>query len=952
MTSGRVARAVTALLLIGAGAMPLHAAEPIPAEAKLVPAPAIRTGTLANGMRYAVVRNGTPRDAVSIRLLLKVGSFDEGDDERGFAHFIEHLAFRSTRHAPGGVLDNRYAALGVTLGQDHNAFTTLDSTIYRIDLPGSAPDGVQQVLEWLRDATDGIAFTQEAVDVERRVLEAEARSRNTALARVQRASSEFMGPTLRATARDPIGTPETLAAATPGALKAFHGRWYRPDKATLVVSGAIDPDAIIVEIERRFATWEAIGAAPERAAPPKSLPERAADSLVVVEPNLPATLTACRLAPLDGDRTPSLERVRRDLLGGVWTRILNARLAKVSTTPGSGLLGSGVVTLRDGPEARMTCLIALPAEGRWKESLAGAQAELRRFASESPTAQEVEEAVGAATIDALGAAYEADSSPSSTLADQIVAAELTGRVIETKDETIGTMGLAAAGVEPADVKAAFAHDWAGAGPFVTATLPAAIDKAELLAAWQANERAKPLDAYVERTAPRWDYDFGRKGKVRKRTVFADPGFVRLEYENGLVLNYKHTDFSAGAVEVRLSLGHGLTGLPPEMRAPMTFGAGLVTIGGLGRIAADDIEASLGLTNWEFDFEPDTHSWMITDRASSGVVDKQMELLAAFVSDPGFRPLIDEKVPTVVDIVYRMAGTDPSAVAGQAFEAAVFPSLRSYPEPEQLLRWRAADYARVLKPILTGAPIELTVVGDIKEKALRRIVAKTLGALPKRTRLAPVAGPGPFWRFPDAPPAPVKAVHQGGTGKAAAMMVWPLFVASPARRSEEYALQLLGAVFRDRLIQRARMELGIVYSPAVVMNSPDDADQGYLSARFESKPEDLDRLIAAARAIAADLVAGNISEKELSDAREPMRADGREALTRNATWADALSESARGTAGIEELMRFDALLAAVTVDDLRRAAATWLVRPPIVSTALAEPGGAAVPIKPAVTAAAR
>ena len=934
MAGGSWKSMAAALLLLADGG-PGLAAEPIPAGAKLVPDPAVKIGTLANGMRYAVMQNGAPSGAVSIRLLFRVGSYDEADDELGFAHFIEHLAFRSTRRAPKGVLDNRYAAFGVTLGQDHNAYTTLDATVYRVDLPGNDPAGLRQVLEWLRDASDGIVFSQAAVDVERHVLEAEARARNTVLARVQRESSRFMGRELRVPARDPIGTPESIASAAPRALQAFHRRWYRPERATLIITGAVEPDQVARLAEELFTGWSGIGPAPERLAPPKVLPERAADALVVTEPSLPASVTACRLAPLDIERAPSFERIRRDLLSTLWTRILNARLARLTAAPGSGLLGSLAIATRDGPESRVACLVTVPAEGRWKESLAASQAELRRFASEGPTTAEVAEAIAGVTAEISAAQHEIRQTPA--LADQIVAAELTGRVIESPAETLATVETVAAGVGPDDINAAFAGDWTGSGPLITATLPTALDRAELLAAWQANEQAAPLAAYVDSEARDWSYDFGRKGRVRKRTVFADPGFVRLEYANGLVVNYKQTDFAPGEVEVRINLGHGLTGLTPETREAMTLGAGMLSLGGLGRLAPEEIENALGLTNWEFDFEPKAQSWLISDRAATEVVPKQMQLLAAFVSDPGFRAGIDEKLPTVIGMAYRMSSTDPAAVADQAFEAAVFPDLRSFPEPEQLLRWRAQDYARVLKPILTTSPLELTVVGDIDEKVLRQIVAKTLGALPNRPPLAPVAGPGPFRRFPEKLPAAAQAVHRGGPEKAGAMLVWPLYVASPERRSEEYALQIVSAVFRNRLIQRARMELGIVYAPTVGTRSPDHADQGYLAASFEAAPADLDRLIGITREIAREIAGGAITDKELVEAREPMLANGRQAIARNASWASALSDSSRSGEGIEEITRFEALAAGVTLDDARRAAATWLTRDPMVSVALPESG---------------
>jgi zinc protease len=186
------------------------------------------------------------------------------------------------------------------------------------------------------------------------------------------------------------------------------------------------------------------------------------------------------------------------------------------------------------------------------------------------------------------------------------------------------------------------------------------------------------------------------------------------------------------------------------------------------------------------------------------------------------------------------------------------------------------------------------------------------------------------------PAPVTGYHEGGADKAAALLVWPLYVANVARRDEEYAINLAATIFRDRLMQRARMKMGKAYSPSVGSVTPDDADQGYLAATFETTPQDIDALVAAAREIAQDLAAGNITEAELEQARVPMLADRRQALTRNEAWAGILSLSYRFPEAIDELVRYRDQMQALTLADVKRAAATWLRQEPMIARSLPDP----------------
>ncbi|HEX9954820.1 MAG TPA: pitrilysin family protein, partial [Allosphingosinicella sp.] len=224
---------------LAAVAGPAAALDPLPADAKLEMDPAIQSGTLANGLRYAIAVNNAPAEAVSLRLLVEAGSYDEEEGERGFAHFVEHMAFRSTRGAPGGTLDNHLGAFGVALGRDQNAATGLTATVYKIDFPRKNMQAIGEVLGWMRDAADGILFTPQSVDAERNVILAEQRSRSGAAEDIAKQIGRFQSGGLRSGDRDPGGTPQSIAAARAETLQAFHRRWYRPDNATVVVTGAV-----------------------------------------------------------------------------------------------------------------------------------------------------------------------------------------------------------------------------------------------------------------------------------------------------------------------------------------------------------------------------------------------------------------------------------------------------------------------------------------------------------------------------------------------------------------------------------------------------------------------------------------------------------------------------------------------------------------------------------------
>jgi zinc protease len=333
--------------------------------------------------------------------------------------------------------------------------------------------------------------------------------------------------------------------------------------------------------------------------------------------------------------------------------------------------------------------------------------------------------------------------------------------------------------------------------------------------------------------------------------------------------------------------------------------------------------------------------MLNSSTLSDNIDQQMRLLAAYMTDPGFRPLIDEKLPTAIDLSYRMFDTDPALVATLAMERVLFPGRESLPPRERLAAYRAADFERLLKPALSRSPIEVTVVGDVTEDMATRAVAATFGALPPRPALAPPPeGAGPFRYFPKSLPPPVSETHRGPADKAAAVLVWPLWVAGPERRREEYAVHLLRSILETRLLRQVRVVMGKVYAPSVGISTPDDADQGILSVGLEAAPDEIRPLVEATRAMAGDLAKGAISQEELDAARTPMLASADQAQSDNAAWASIVAHAGADRAALRELTGLRADLEALTLDEVRRAAATWLAPAPMLARALPpSPGGA-------------
>lgn len=209
-------------------------------------------GELDNGMRYAVKRNGVPPGQVSIRLRVDAGSLMETEEEQGFAHFMEHLTFRGSTHVPDGEAKRVWQRLGATFGSDSNAETTPTQTVYKLDLPNATEASLDESLKILSGMVRSPGLSVTAVNAERPVVLAELREGAGPQMKVQNATRELFFAGQRLANRAPIGTVETLSAATPRMLQLFHQRWYRPEQTVIVIAGDGDPALFEALLNKHF----------------------------------------------------------------------------------------------------------------------------------------------------------------------------------------------------------------------------------------------------------------------------------------------------------------------------------------------------------------------------------------------------------------------------------------------------------------------------------------------------------------------------------------------------------------------------------------------------------------------------------------------------------------------------------------------------------------------------
>ena len=217
----------------------------------------VRIGKLDNGLTYYIRHNEYPKNQVDFYIAQKVGSILEEDDQRGLAHFLEHMCFNGTRNFPGSSMIKWLETVGVKFGYNLNAYTSIDETVYRISSVPTERIGVQDsCLMILSDWADGLLLEGKEIDEERSVIHEEWRSQLPPNMRIMEKLLPEIYPDSRYWHRLPIGTMEVVDNFPHQALRDYYETWYRPDLQGIVVVGDIDVDRIEGKIKEMFSKIE------------------------------------------------------------------------------------------------------------------------------------------------------------------------------------------------------------------------------------------------------------------------------------------------------------------------------------------------------------------------------------------------------------------------------------------------------------------------------------------------------------------------------------------------------------------------------------------------------------------------------------------------------------------------------------------------------------------------
>jgi zinc protease len=902
---------------IGSGAAGQIPAEAVNLESSIPLDSAVASGTLKNGLRYFVRVNQKPEKRAELRLAVNAGSVLEDDDQRGLAHFTEHMAFNGTTHFKKQDLVYTLESMGMAFGPEINASTGFDETVYRLTVPTDSAGALETGFLVLEDWARGIAFDPEEINKERGVVVEEWRQGRGADARMQDKQYPVLFQGSRYAVRLPIGDKGAIESFRPEALRRFYGDWYRPDLMAVVAVGDFEPSAVMDLIRRHF---EAIPA-PVKPKPREVFPvPDHAGTLFAIAWDTEATGSDIGVY-FKSARTPenTVADYRRIIVENLFDAMMNERLVELIRRPDPPFLyavsGKGTLVRSKG----VYYLGAGVKDNGIERGLKVLFAETERVRRHGFTAGELGRAK-AELLRGLEKAYaESNKTESSRFASELVRLFLNGEPAPGIAWELRLSQDLVPGISLEEINRLPGEWIADANRVVLVDLP---DKPGVAKPTEKDLLAAIASVRADSIAP-YNDDVLNQALVPVKPLPADIvktktnpllGTTEWILSNGVRVVLKPTDFKNDEIRFTAFSPGGNSLVPNSYDVAAATAVSVVKEGGAGAFNAVQLEKKLAGRSVSVAPFIGLLTEGISGNASPRDVETLFQLVYLYFTAPR------EDSAAFASVRERMRGMleNRSQRPESAFQDTLQVTLarhhrRARPWSAAMLDEMnlAASLAVYRDRFADAGDFTFVFVGAFHPDSLRPLVQAYLGGLPTLGRKE---------RWMDLgirPPGGVeeKTVRRGleSKGRVAIVFTGPFDASMKNNRRLDAVAGFLRIRLRDRLREDLGGTYGVSVSPSV---SRYPREEYSLSVSFSCSPDRIGELSRRVFGEIDSLKAAGPKSSELAAVREILRRDHEVEVKANGYWASALSNAYFNGEDPRHLLEVTDWIRELTKEDIR------------------------------------
>jgi len=876
--------------------------------------PELRMGKLPNGFTYYIRKNKTPEKRVTMYLAVKAGSIVETDQQRGVAHFVEHMSFNGTKHFPKKELSNYLEKAGVRFGADINATTTFDETVYQLPLPSDNPELLKNGLQIMRDWAQEANIEAEDVEKERHVILEEKRVRQGLAQRYDEKAVPLYTNKSHYGNRLPIGTEKVVLKVTPEEIRSFYKDWYRPNLQALLIVGDIDVDQMEKDIKTKFADLK--NPEKEKARPVYHATLTGKNQYMqFLDPEL-GGISVDILIKQPGDTVSSAADYRADLVKKLFKKMLSARFRQMSF--------AGLNSMSGGLNSFFVSITTKPAET--EPALKSVWLELRKIEEQGFSQAELDRIKKSYTLTMAKALEEKDKTPSDVLIKPYLQHFLTGsaapgigKEYELTEQLLPEISLKEMNAQMKFYLKETDRDIiVKASPANQAFLPTEAS----IQGWLEDVYAQNLPPFVDdaldlpllKAEP-------KTGKIISMETIKPGDLQKIILSNGVKVILKKTNFQNNQILFKGFAEGGASLVSDADYQSAINAAAIITAAGAGNY--DALQLGKLFAGKEVQVSP-----FIVDnyQGFSGSTTKEdlpaaLELLYAYFTEPrkseeAYQTLIDR---TREELANKTS--DPSRI----FADTVSQVLSNHHQRRRPLSSNSIASINLEKAFkiyqerfADASDFTFLFVGNMDEASIKPLLEKYLGGLPAHGRQEKARDLGiniPAGRI-------AKTVYSGTTQKSSVMLVY----SGDFNYTLENTIQMnaVSDALNIRMNRRLREQEGGTYTPNVQLSLSKYLKERFsLTISFDCDPKNVDKLVAAAQDELNKMRTAGPSAENLQKFKAARKVSLQTGSTNNGFWLDYLLSQEMNKASLTEFFDYDAELNKITAKSVQEAAARFI-----------------------------
>lgn len=905
--------------------------------------PSVKTGTLANGMKYYIKKNTLPEKKVDFRLAINAGSILEDENQRGLAHFMEHMNFNGTKNFPDNKLVDFLQSIGVKFGQHLNAYTSFDETVYMLPVPLDKPGNLDAGLKVMEDWAFNATLSDEQINKERGVVLEELR---LGLGPDKRMMDKYLPKLLynsQYANRLPIGKKEVLQNFSPDVIRKFHQDWYRPDLMAIVVVGDINVDEVEKKIKDNFSSYKNPSKPRERKI--FDLPNHK-ETLVAVETDPDATNSMVQFVMKDSEAYQpdvTVEQYNQSVLESVTTTMLNNRLRELinSNNPpftfGSVYHGGTYARSKEAFQG-----FAMVKEGNQLNALKILLEEVERAKRFGFTQTELDRAKSQILSDTERTYNNRDKTESRMLVDEYVRnfleqEPMPGIAWEYEDtkKFLPTVTLA----HTNDIIKKFVKDDSRVvimtGPKKdNVSMPT---EAMVLTTFEGVKMAD-LKPYEEKaTIKGLVKPFKSEGKIAKTETDAKLGTTTWTLSNGAKVTFKKTDFKDDEIVFSAKSLGGSSLIPDADFNKTQFAYAALSEAGVGGYSKSDLTNYLAgkQVNVNPSIGPMTEG--ISGRTTRKDLGTAMELIHAYFTSLNYNPQAFNAYKEKQSAMLNNLNSNPQFYFSN--EHAKFinqknPRFIGFIPMEK--DWANTDYKKAYdiykEKFANAGNFQFYFVGNIDEAQFKNEVLQYIASLPST---------GKSTMFKDNGYRPMtgdftKIYKKGKDPKS--MVTIAYSGEASYNEKEALALEALGQVVTIKVIEKLREDESGIYGGGA-RGSMSKVPYGTynFSISFPCGPENAEKLTKSALVELQKLIDNGPEQKDLDKYKEGEYNDDKTNMRDNGYWMNSLTKNQLDGSDKYEILNYQEKVKALTVKDVQDVAKKYLLKGRIVATLMPEDG---------------